>query len=174
MVRYTLTHKSKILGTSATMCIMDEFETINNIPMNIPIKLLTDTARMPSFGSSGAACFDIYSDSPSTIISPGETVIIKTGLSAEIPLGLAMKIYSRSGYAFNGLIVGNAPGVIDSDFRGEIGVILHNHSRTPHEVIRGQRVAQGEITEVLQVSFDNVLFLSETERGQGGFGSTGK
>jgi len=142
--------------------------------MKIPIKILTNTARIPSFGSSGAACFDIYSDSPSTIINPGETVIIKTGFAVEIPLGFDMKIYSRSGYATVGIIVANAPGVIDSDFRGEVGVILHNQSHVAREIIKGQRIAQGEITEVLPVTFDTVLFISETDRGQGGFGSTGK
>lgn len=142
----------------------------------IRVKKLKEHAILPTYGSVEAAGADLYAclDGEVTIL-PGQTVFIPTGLSMEIPKGYAGLIYARSGLACKrGLAPANKVGVLDSDYRGEFMVALHNHSSIPQTVCHGERVAQLVITPVFTPGFTEVTELSDTERAGGGFGSTGK
>lgn len=142
----------------------------------IRVKKLSPNAILPTYGSAGAAAADLYAclDTPVTI-APGETVFIPTGLSMEIPVGCAGLIYARSSMgAKRGLAPANKVGVIDSDYRGEIKVVLLNHSGAEQTVAPGERIAQMIITPVLTPDYKEVDELTNTDRGAGGFGSTGK
>ncbi|MFA5166752.1 MAG: dUTP diphosphatase [Candidatus Paceibacterota bacterium] len=142
--------------------------------MKVKIKKLTTTAMVPTYATRGSACFDIYADSFANIF-PGEADIIRTALAFEIPAGYVLKIYSRSGHGFkNGIRLANGTGIIDSDYRGELQIKLHNDGTERFEVEPGYRIAQGMLEKVEQVQFKVVAELSETERGKGGFGSSGK
>ena len=142
--------------------------------MKVRIKKLTDTARLPAYGSAWAAGADLYSDEGAFTVAPGETHLVHTGLSIEIPEGYAGFVHARSGLATRrGLAPANKVGVIDADYRGEIMVSLHNHSNEPQTVEAGERVAQLVIAPFLKAEFEAVEELSETDRGTGGFGSTG-
>ena len=144
--------------------------------MNVNVKKLKENAILPTYGSRGAAGADLYAClDQAVVIEPGETVFIPTGLSMEIPAGTAGLIYARSGLACKrGLAPANKVGVIDSDYRGEFIVALHNHGTQKQTVEHGERVAQLVITPVLTPAFTEVADLSDTERAAGGFGSTGK
>ena len=142
--------------------------------MKVRIKKLTDTARLPAYGSAWAAGADLYSDEDTFTVAPGETHLTHTGLSIEIPEGYGGFIYARSGLATKrGLAPANKVGVIDADYRGEIMVSLHNHSDKPQTVEAGERVAQLVIAPFLKAEFEEADELSDTVRGEGGFGSTG-
>lgn len=141
----------------------------------IKIKLLNDSAVIPTYGSEYAAGADIYActDAP-VIIRPGETVMIHTGIAMEIPAGYAGLIYPRSGLASKrGLAPANKVGVVDPDYRGEFMVALHNHSNEDQTVEPRERIAQLVITPFITASFEITDELSNTVRGTGGFGSTG-
>ena len=145
--------------------------------MNVRVKKLNDRAILPSYGSLCAAGADLYACTGGQTVSfaPGETKLIQTGLALEIPAGYAGLIYARSGTACKrGLAPANKVGVIDSDYRGEIMVALHNHSATTQQIEDGERVAQLVITPYLTVNFVESAQLDSTARGAGGFGSTGK
>lgn len=140
------------------------------------IKKLRADALLPTYGSAEAAGADLYAclDEPVTI-APGETVFIPTGLAMEVPKGYAGLVYARSSLgAKRGLAPANKVGVIDSDYRGEVRVVLHNHGAETQTVAGGDRIAQLLITPVLQPEFVEVAQLDDTQRGRGGFGSTGK
>ena len=142
----------------------------------ILVKKLSPQAILPTYGSAGAAAADLYAclEAPVTI-APGETVFIPTGLSMEIPMGCAGLIYARSGMATKrGLAPANKVGVVDSDYRGEIRVVLLNHGKEPQTVEHGERIAQFVITPVLTPAYEETEELTDTNRGTGGFGSTGK
>jgi dUTP pyrophosphatase len=143
---------------------------------SIRVKKLAPNAILPTYGSAGAAAADLYAClEESVTIAPGETVFIPTGLSVEIPVGCAGLIYARSSMgAKRGLAPANKVGVIDSDYRGEIKVVLLNHSGTEQTVAPGERIAQMIITPVLTPAYEEVEELTDTDRGTGGFGSTGK
>ena len=144
--------------------------------MKVKIKKLTDKAIIPTYGSLGSAGGDLYSaeNSPS-IIAPNQTVLIGTGLAVEIPDGYVGLVYARSGLATkSGLAPANKVGVIDSDYRGEIKIALHNHSTEVRTVGVGERIAQMVIAPYLRVEYEEVEDLTDTTRGAGGFGSTGK
>ena len=143
--------------------------------IQVKVKKLNSSARMPVYGSSFAAGMDLYAclEDPVTI-APGETAMIHTQLSMEIPAGYAGMIYARSGLATKkGLAPANKVGVIDADYRGEIMIALHNHSREERTVEDGERVAQMVITPVPAVELIESETLEDTVRGTGGFGSTG-
>ena len=143
--------------------------------MKVRIKKLTDTAKLPAYGSAYAAGADLYSDEGAFTVAPGETHLVHTGLSIEIPEGYGGFIYARSGLATKrGLAPANKVGVIDADYRGEIMVSLHNHSDKPQTVEAGERVAQLVIAPFLKAEFEEADELSDTVRGEGGFGSTGR
>ncbi len=142
----------------------------------IKVKLLRDGAKMPAYGSAEAAGADIYVciDEPVEIL-PGQTAMLPTGFALEVPKGCAGLIYARSSMgAKRGLAPANKVGVIDSDYRGEVKVALHNHSLETQTVQPGERVAQLLITPVYTPGFVQAAELDDTARGAGGFGSTGK
>lgn len=139
------------------------------------IKKLKSSATVPSYGSACAAGADLYAceDAPVTI-GVGETVLIHTGIAMAIPDGYVGLIYARSGLATKkGLAPANKVGVIDSDYRGEIMVALHNHGSTAQTVEHGERIAQIVFTPYVAADFSVTDELDSTERGAGGFGSTG-
>lgn len=142
---------------------------------SINIKKLDPNAKIPSFGSEFAAGFDLYACNTDNITIPaGETVLIHTGLAMEIPVGYGGFVYARSGLATKkGLAPANKVGVIDADYRGEIMVALHNQSKEDQQIAAGERIAQMVIAPFLKVEFNQVEELQETQRGSGGFGSTG-
>lgn len=141
--------------------------------MQIKIKKLNENAITPTYATEGAACFDISASEYANIYA-GEQQVIGTGLSFEIPEGFVMMVYSRSGHGFkHGVRLGNGTGVIDSDYRGELKVCLRNDGDSGIFVDVGDRIAQAMIVPVPKVVFEGVEQLSETSRGEGGFGSTG-
>lgn len=142
----------------------------------IRVKKLHPNAVLPTYGSQEAAGADLYAclDAPVTI-APGETAWIPTGLALEVPKGCAGLVYARSSMGVKrGLAPANKVGVIDSDYRGEIRVVLLNHGKQTQVIENGERVAQFLITPVLTPGYEEVEELSDTSRGSGGFGSTGK
>ena len=144
--------------------------------MRVKIKRLTEHAVIPTSGSDYAAGYDLYADieQGTAVISSGDTVKIGTGIAAEIPEGYFGAIFARSGMATKrGLRPANCVGVIDSDYRGEIIVALHNDSKESQEINSGDRIAQLVIMPYLPVEFVEVDELTNTDRGDGGFGSTG-
>ena len=150
--------------------VMNEnFQTV------IKIKKLRDNAKIPARGSASAAGYDLCSCTGEDIeILPSETAGIGTGISVEIPEGYFGAVFARSGLAMKqGLRPANCVGVIDSDYRGEIIVAVHNDSSEARTIHPGDRIAQLVILPYLQVSFEEAGELEETERGAGGFGSTG-
>lgn len=143
--------------------------------ISIEFKKLNENAVTPTFGTEFSAGADLYSAEDEIVINPGETKFIGTGIATAIPVGTVGLIYARSGLACKkGLAPANKVGVIDSDYRGEIKVALHNHGLVAQTVLKGERVAQMVITPYFAVDYVEVDSLSETERGEGGFGSTGR
>lgn len=142
----------------------------------INVKLLRENARVPTYGSAEAAGADLYACLEESVeIQPGCTVMLPTGIAMEVPKGCAGLIFARSSMgAKRGLAPANKVGVIDSDYRGEIRVALHNHGLETQVVNPGERVAQLLIVPVLTPGFAQVDELDDTARGTGGFGSTGK
>lgn len=160
--------------------------------MEIKIKRLTPTAQIPKKNFTSDAAFDLYLDAPDAIyhewnggvevkaargikIRPNETVMLHTGIAMEIPIGYYAAIYARSGLACKqGLRPANCTGIIDAAYRGELIVALHNDSAETRIVCHNDRIAQMAILPVLDVKLVEADNLSETERGSGGFGSSGK
>ena len=142
--------------------------------MDVKIKLLTDTARVPTYATDGSAAFDIYADEGDWV-SYGRYTKISTGISIEVPAGHVLKVYSRSGHGFNnGVRLVNCVGIIDSDYRGEVMVGLACDSSYDSLYIKqGDRIAQGIIMPVEKTNFIVADELSETVRGTNGFGSSG-
>lgn len=148
--------------------------------MKLKVKKLHPEAKLPTYATAGSACFDI------AVCAPGEDPLVMgrgadaatfpTGLAFEIPEGMVMLVFSRSGHGFkNDVRLANCVGVIDSDYRGELAVRLTaDHGERPLVVGHGDRIAQAMLVPVMQVQFEEVDSLSDTERGTGGFGSTGK
>ena len=144
--------------------------------MKVRVKKLSPQAVLPQRGTIGAAGADLRAliDEPVTI-QPGRTVLLPTGLAFEIPEGYVGLVFARSSLGRKrGLAPANKVGVIDSDYRGEVMVALHNHSDAPQIVEPGERVAQLAIVPFLPAEYEEVEDLSDTERGEGGFGSTGR
>ena len=144
--------------------------------MKINIKKLNEAAIIPTYGSEFSAGADLYALTEGDVtIAPGETVLIHTGIALEIPAGYGGFIFARSGLASKkGLAPANKVGVVDADYRGEVMVALHNHSNAPATISSGERIAQMVIMPFLAAQFFEVDELSETVRGEGGFGSTGR
>lgn len=142
----------------------------------INIKKLNENATIPTYGSEFSAGADLYAlaDEP-IVIAPHETVLVHTGVAMEIPTGYVGLVFARSGLATKrALAPANKVGVIDSDYRGEIMVALHNHGNEPRTIENGERVAQLVLVPYIAADFDEVDELSDTVRGEGGFGSTGR
>ena len=144
--------------------------------MQVNVKKLRPNAQLPTYGSAGAGGADLYACLEEAVtIEPGETAWIGTGIALEVPAGCVGLVYARSSMgAKRGLAPANKVGVVDSDYRGELRVVLYNHSRSPQTVEPGERVAQFVITPVLTPVYCEAEALSDTDRGVGGFGSTGK
>lgn len=142
--------------------------------MKLLFKKLTPNAKTPSYGSPYSAGADLYSADGAVTLAPGESRLFHTGIAVEIPVGYVGLIYARSGLATKkGLAPANKVGVIDADYRGEIMVCLFNHSGKEQTVDAGERIAQMVITPFLTCEYEETDTLSETVRGEGGFGSTG-
>ena len=143
--------------------------------MKVNIKKLTETAVVPTYGSPYSAGADLYADIPEALtIRPHRTAFVKTGIAMEIPAGYVGLVYARSGLACKrNLAPANKVGVIDSDYRGEIMVALHNHGEKDEQIDKGERIAQIVIAPCVSADFCIVDELDETDRGSGGFGSTG-
>ena len=142
----------------------------------VPVKRLRAGAILPTYGSASAAGADLYAclDAPVTIL-PGQTVLIPLGFAMELPEGYAGFVFARSGLAAKrDLAPANKVGVIDADYRGECMVPLHNHGAHPQTVEPGERIAQMAVLPFLACEFFEADALSDTERGSGGFGSTGR
>ena len=137
---------------------------------------LNPDAKMPSYGSVSAAGADLYACLTEPVfIAPGQTAFVPTGIALEVPKGCAGLIYARSGMACKrGLAPANKVGVVDSDYRGEIVVALHNHGSEAQTISHGDRIAQFLITPVVTAAYEVAQELSDTVRNAGGFGSTGK
>ncbi|MBO5790535.1 MAG: dUTP diphosphatase [Clostridia bacterium] len=144
--------------------------------MEVQIKKIRENAILPRYGTPYSAGADLYAVLDGAVtLAPSETRLIPTGLAIAIPEGYAGLIYARSGLASKqGLAPANKVGVVDADYRGEVMVALHNHSTEPRTVESGDRIAQLVIAPVLQADFVLTDTLDETDRGDGGFGSTGK
>ena len=142
----------------------------------IKVKKLREGAHLPTYGTEFSAGADLYACLESDVtIAPGETKKIPTGLAMEIPAGCAGLIYARSSLGTKrGLAPANKVGVVDSDYRGEFMVFLYNHGTEPQTVCHGERIAQLLVTPVFTPGFIEAEELSDTVRGAGGFGSTGK
>ena len=142
----------------------------------IAVKKLDERAVLPTYGSEFAAGADLYALLDEEVVfAPNETKLIHTGLAMEIPEGYAGLIYARSGLASKrGLAPANKVGVVDADYRGEVMVALHNHSAIEQKIAPGERIAQLVVAPFLKASFTETAELSDTVRGEGGFGSTGR
>lgn len=135
--------------------------------------VLKDQAKLPAYQTAGAAGFDLSSTEDLTI-GAGQTRLVPTGVHVELPVGTEMQVRSRSGLAAkHSIFVLNSPGTVDADYRGEVKVILHNAGSQDFTIQRGDRIAQGVIAPVIRALFVEVESLTTTERGAGGFGSTG-
>lgn len=142
--------------------------------INVKFMKVDRNAIVPKYGTDGSAAADLYSCSSTVRILPGETKMISTGIAMEIPKGHVGLIFARSGLACKkGIALANGVGVIDSDYRGEIKVALHNFSNKPFDIGRRDRIAQIMISPFIIGNFEEVQDLSDTGRGTGGFGSTG-
>lgn len=144
-------------------------------PISVRVKRLPhgEGLDLPRYATEGAAGMDVLSAEDVTI-APGTRHAVATGLAVAIPPGYEIQVRPRSGLAFkHGISVPNAPGTIDSDYRGELKVILINHGAEPFAIARGDRVAQLVLAPVTQAAWEEVADLDETARGAGGFGSTG-
>jgi dUTP pyrophosphatase len=142
----------------------------------VKMRALAPEVQVPVYASSGAAGADVHAWLASPVrIEPGQRVLVPTGLHAEIPPGFEIQVRSRSGLAIkHGLFVVNSPGTIDSDYRGEIKIIMGNIGHEAITIMPGERVAQLVVAPVTRAMFRFVDELGDTARGQGGFGSTGR
>ena len=147
---------------------------MKNKLMKLSFKRIHPDAVLPSYAHEGDAGMDVRSVQALTI-QPGRRALVKTGLVAEIPSGYEIQVRPRSGLAFkHGVTVLNSPGTVDSGYRGEIGVILSNFGDEPFPVSVGDRIAQLVVSPVMQAEISETSDVSSSERGEGGFGSTGK
>lgn len=149
--------------------------TLVDIEETVSVKKLNANAQLPSYATKGAACFDLRACIDSVItLQPGAQTVIGTGLAFAVPSGYVMNVVSRSGHTANARVtVSNSPGKVDSDYRGEVKIILRNDGNQPFIVRNGDRIAQAEIVSAPQWTFVAVDSLDATERGDGGFGHTG-
>ena len=143
---------------------------------SMKIKKLNENAVVPTYGSACAAGADLYAcEETAVTVEPGKTVLVHTGIAMAIPEGYVGLVYARSGLACKrGLAPANKVGVIDSDYRGEIMVALHNHTDVAQTVENGERIAQIVFTPYVAADFEVAEVLDDTARGEGGFGSTGR
>ena len=144
--------------------------------MKVKVLKMYPEVKLPAYATVGAACMDVFAPEDITLALPkNNTVVIQTGLKFEVPQGYSMFIYSRSGHGFKyDVCLANGTGVIDSDYRGEVGVKLIMHGVKPLHIKKGDAIAQFVVLPIEQVSLEVVTELSDTVRAEGGFGSTDK
>ncbi len=141
--------------------------------MKIKVTQLTEAAQLPAYEHEGDSGMDLRAIAPHTI-APGETALIKTGLAIELPANTEAQVRPRSGLALkHSITVLNTPGTVDASYRGEIAVILINHGKQPFQIEPGMRIAQMVIAPIIRADIERVDTLSKSNRGKGGFGSTG-
>lgn len=147
------------------------------VPLHVPIKQLDNAAGLPlpAYATEDAAGFDLLAAIADPIVlQPGQRKLVPTGISIAVPPGFEAQVRPRSGLAFkHGITVLNSPGTIDADYRGEVGVVLINHGDAAFTINRGERIAQMVVAAYSRVEWVSVSELPETQRGAGGFGSTG-
>jgi len=143
--------------------------------IDVELKLLDESVAIPEYAHEFDSGFDLIANNPfGIVLDVGNIVCIPTGISVAVPAGYELQVRSRSGLALkNGIVVLNSPGTVDAGFRGEIGVILINHGYKDFVITRGMKIAQGVIAPVMKAKFITVSELSPSDRGSGGFGSTG-
>ena len=142
--------------------------------MILKVKKLTDDAVAPHYAHEGDAGLDLFANQH-VALAPGASAIVKTGISIALPDGTEGQVRPRSGMAAkHAVTVLNTPGTIDEGYRGEVGVILINHGPTPFTVEKGMKIAQLVVAPVTRVTIETVTDLSDTRRGEGGFGSSGQ
>jgi dUTP pyrophosphatase len=150
----------------------------DSLPIRIARLPHSEGIDLPSYGTAGAAGMDLraaVADGDELVIQPGARALVPTGLTIAVPAGYEAQVRPRSGLALkHGITCLNSPGTIDSDYRGEVGVILANLGAEPFTIRRGDRIAQMVVAAYAQVAWQESDSLDETQRGQGGFGSTGK
>jgi len=139
----------------------------------VKFKKVHEGAKIPTRGTKGAACYDAYLPQDYLSLPVGETRVIGLGFQVELPNGFEMQVRPRSGLALKGITVANSPGCVDADYRGEVGVILTNNSGKDFALSKGDRVCQLKLSVCFIMDFQEVEDVAETERGAGGFGSTG-
>lgn len=141
----------------------------------VPVKRLRESAIVPGYQTDGASGFDLHADNDMPLVlTPGMKAMVPTGLAVAVPEGFELQVRPRSGLAAkHGITVLNTPGTVDSDYRGEMKVIIANLGNEPFTIHHGERIAQGVICPVVKAQFVETETLDETERGAGGFGSTG-
>ncbi len=163
-----------VLLSKAVIATLDLYE-VPRERISVEIQKLSDTAKIPEYAHPTDAGADVFSSEDVTIVA-GETKIIKTGLKVAIPIGYEIQVRPRSGLsAKTGIRVANAPGTIDSAYRGEIGIILHNTSTASYEIKTGDKIAQLVISPVPMIKWKEVATISDdTDRSTGGFGSSGR
>lgn len=142
----------------------------------VKVKRVHPNAKLPAYATAGAAAADVCTVSDSTVvINPGCSVAFDTGLQFEVPVGYELKVHSRSGHGFkSGIRLANCTGILDSDYRGNLMVKLHNDSDTAFVVQPGERICQVQVSKATQHHFVEAVELDTTERGTSGFGSTGR
>ena len=157
-----------------SLCLPLNYSTPNMKTPTVKFKKLYAGAKVPEKKTFGAAAYDIYYPRPESVtFTPKSHKLISTGLAMEIPEGWKGEIYSRSGLASRGIFVINQPGKIDSDYRGEIKILLYNSSHDEITLVKGARIAQFELNPVYDFDWKEVDELSVTERNYAGLGSTG-
>lgn len=151
--------------------------TVKPKALKVLVKCINPNAVIPSYKTDGAACFDLMTQEDiylRTLNASDKAMMVHTGLAFEIPKGYHMKIFLRSSTGLNThLRLANGTGIIDADYRGEVMLLVENVSKYPVSIPKGTRIAQGMIEKNIPVVFEEVKELSDTQRGQGGFGSTG-
>jgi dUTP pyrophosphatase len=158
------------------LLVKSEFSNRFKYMLHIRLRKVRPAAIIPSYATEHAAGMDLHVvlDVP-LVLPPGERALLPTGLAVEIPPGFEGQVRPRSGLALRqGIALVNAPGTIDADYRGEVGVILINHSKEPVTFVPGERIAQLVVAPVTRVVFEEVAELAETRRNTGGFGHTGR
>lgn len=162
---------TSLIAQTAAQVAVDIFERMTVSSVKMKYKKLTETAKTPTYATKNDTCADLYADEDVTI-QPHTVGKISTGLAFEAPEGFYFRILPRSGMSSNGIIV--TAGVVDNQYRGDIIVALHNSTNEVYEVHKGDKIAQVEMRNFHQMEMEEVTKLSETERGNGGFGSSGK
>ena len=141
--------------------------------MKVKVLPLNPDVKLPAYATDGSACMDVFAPHDIALTFPGDTMAVQTGLKFEIPPGYGMFIYSRSGHGFKfNTCLSNGTGVLDSDYRGELGVKLIMHGMKPQLIKKGDAIAQFLLLPIEKITLDVVTELSETVRAEGGFGST--